>query len=54
MKKYKCEVCGYIYDPSESDPDSGIQPGTAFEDLPNDWECPLCGVGKEDFTVEDE
>ena len=54
MKKYKCEVCGYIYDPSEGDPDSGIQPGTAFEDIPDDWGCPLCGAGKEDFTPVDE
>jgi rubredoxin len=54
MKKYKCEICGYIYDPSAGDPDSGIKPGTAFEDIPNDWSCPLCGVGKEDFTPTDE
>jgi len=50
MKKYKCEICGYIYDPSEGDPDSGIQPGTSFENIPDDWECPMCGVGKEDFS----
>ena len=42
MKKYKCEVCGYIYDPQLGDPDNGIEPGTAFEDLPEDWVCPLC------------
>ena len=53
MKKYKCDICGYIYDPSEGDSDSGIRPGTAFEDIPNDWVCPLCGVGKEDFTPVD-
>ena len=47
--KYVCEVCGYIYDPAEGDPDSGIAPGTAFEDLPDDWVCPVCGVGKGDF-----
>ena len=41
MKKYKCEVCGYIYDPQLGDPDNGIEPGTAFEDLPEDWVCPL-------------
>ena len=46
MKKYECKVCGYIYDPVEGDPDSGIAPGTAFEDIPDDWVCPLCGVGK--------
>ncbi len=49
MKKYVCTVCNYIYNPEEGDPDSGIKPGTAFEDLPDDWVCPLCGVGKEDF-----
>ena len=53
MKKYKCEVCGYIYDPSEGDPDSDIKPGVEFSDIPNNWECPLCGVGKEEFTPED-
>ena len=45
MKKYRCTVCDYIYDPAVGDPDSGIAPGTAFEDLPDDWSCPLCGVG---------
>jgi rubredoxin len=49
MKKYKCMICGYIYDPLEGDPDSGIAPGTAFEDIPLDWVCPVCGVSKEDF-----
>ena len=49
MKKYICTVCYYIYDPEMGDPDSGIEPGTAFEDIPDDWVCPLCGVGKEDF-----
>jgi rubredoxin len=53
MKKFVCEVCGYVYDPTEGDPDNGIAPGTAFEDLPDDWVCPLCGVGKEDFKPED-
>ena len=53
MKKYKCTVCGYIYDPEVGDPDSGIQPGTAFEDIPDGWECPVCGVGKDDFEVVD-
>ena len=46
MKKYICVVCGYVYDPAEGDPDIGIEPGTAFEDIPDDWVCPLCGVGK--------
>jgi len=48
MKKYECVTCGYIYDPELGDPDSGIEPGTAFEDIPEDWVCPLCGVGKDD------
>ena len=50
MKKYVCDVCGHIYDPAEGDPDSGIAPGTPFEDLPDDWECPLCGVSKDQFS----
>ncbi len=53
MQKYLCAVCGYIYDPTEGDPDSGIAPGTAFEDIPDDWVCPVCGVGKEDFEPAD-
>ena len=44
MKKYICTVCEYIYDPEQGDPESGIEPGTAFEDIPDDWTCPLCGV----------
>ena len=50
MKKYFCEPCGYEYDPEVGDPDNGIAPGTAFEDLPEDWVCPVCGMGKEEFT----
>lgn len=50
MKKYICTACGYVYDPEEGDPNSDIEPGTAFEDLPDDWVCPLCGVGKEMFN----
>jgi len=53
MKKYRCLVCGHVYDPEEGDPDTGIPPGTAFEDLPDDWYCPVCGAGKEDFEVDD-
>lgn len=53
MKKYLCTACGYIYDPEAGDPDNGIEPGTAFEDLPDDWICPLCGVGKELFEETD-
>lgn len=52
--KYECTVCGWIYDPAIGDPDGGIAPGTSFEDIPDDWVCPLCGVSKEDFEpVED-
>ncbi len=47
--KYECP-CGYIYDPEVGDPDSGIAPGTAFEDIPDDWVCPVCGLGKDAFT----
>ena len=54
MKKYICDPCGYIYDPELGDPDSGIAPGTAFEDIPEDWVCPLCGVTKEDFSLLEE
>ncbi|WP_276538493.1 rubredoxin [Dehalobacterium formicoaceticum] len=53
MKKYVCSVCGYVYDPAEGDPDSGVAPGTAFEDIPDDWVCPVCGVGKDQFEVEE-
>jgi len=53
-QKWICEVCDYVYDPEQGDPDQGIEPGTPFEDLPDDWRCPDCGVGKEDFRpVED-
>ena len=50
MKKYKCDVCGWIYDEKTGDPDNGIEPGTKFEDLPDDFECPLCYVGKDQFS----
>ena len=49
MQKYVCIVCGYVYDPEVGDPDHGVAPGTAFGDVPSDWLCPLCGVGKEEF-----
>ena len=49
MDQYVCEPCGYIYDPEAGDPDSGIAPGTAFEDIPEDWVCPVCGMGKDVF-----
>ncbi|MEI3155543.1 MAG: rubredoxin [Odoribacter sp.] len=54
MKKYVCVVCGWVYDPAVGDPESGIVPGTAFLDIPDDWVCPLCGVGKDDFEVQEE
>jgi rubredoxin len=50
MDKYVCDVCGYIYDPEKGDPNAGIAPGTAFEDLPDDWICPECGAPKGDFS----
>jgi rubredoxin len=49
VEKWECLACGYIYDPAEGDPDSDIAPGTSFEDLPDDWLCPECGVGKDMF-----
>lgn len=49
MEKYKCTVCGYIYDPKEGDPDAGIEPGTSFINLPDDWVCPVCGAPKDQF-----
>ena len=53
MQKYMCEVCGWIYDPSEGLPEIGVQPGTKFEDLPDDFVCPECGVGKASFSPVD-
>jgi len=51
VEKYECTACGYVYDPAEGDPEYGIEPGTAFQDLPEDWVCPLCGLGKDVFEV---
>jgi len=51
LKRYRCKVCGYIYEPEKGDPDSGIKPVTPFEELPDDWTCPICGAGKEDFVI---
>lgn len=51
MKKWQCVVCGFIYDEAEGWPDEGIAPGTRWEDVPADWQCPDCGVGKEDFEM---
>ncbi|HRR40782.1 MAG TPA: rubredoxin [Syntrophales bacterium] len=53
MKKYVCNVCGYVYDPAAGDPDGNIPPGTPFEELPDDWTCPICGSGKEEFSPEE-
>jgi acyl-CoA dehydrogenase len=48
--KYKCTICGYVYDPVKGDPDGGIEPGTRFDDIPSDWVCPVCGADKSQFT----
>ncbi len=53
MEKYVCTVCGYVYDPAIGDADSDIAAGTAFENLPADWACPVCGVGKDSFEPQD-
>lgn len=49
MKKYRCPVCGYMYDPAIGDPHSDVEPGTAFEDLPSGWTCPVCGAPQDEF-----
>jgi rubredoxin len=49
MERYSCKICGHIYEPAEGDPKAGIAPGTAFEDLPEDWVCPVCGAKKAKF-----
>lgn len=54
MNKYVCNICGYIYDPGVGDPEADIPPGTSFENLPDDWVCPECGVGKDQFTMIEE
>ncbi|MDX9962773.1 rubredoxin [Desulfobacter postgatei] len=53
MDKYVCGPCGYVYDPAEGDADGGIDPGTAFKDLPEDWVCPVCGASKDEFEKEE-
>ncbi len=53
MQKYVCNVCGFVYDPAVGDPESDIKANTPFEDLPDDWVCPICGVGKEEFEREE-
>ncbi|MBI5534038.1 MAG: rubredoxin [Deltaproteobacteria bacterium] len=52
MANYKCEICGHVYEPAEGDPDHGIAPGTPFEALPDDWVCPICDAGKDEFKPE--
>ncbi len=53
MDKYVCVVCGWVYDPAEGDPDNGVESGTPFEDIPDDWTCPVCGATKDQFEKED-
>mgnify|MGYP001548924793 FL=1 len=53
MDKYVCTICGYVYDPAEGDPDNDVNPGTAWADVPEDWVCPICGAGKDDFEKEE-
>lgn len=52
MKKYVCTVCGYVYDPESGEPDHGVAAGTKWEDVPDDFVCPVCGVGKDMFEAE--
>ena len=52
MTRYVCDVCGWVYDPQQGDPDSDIAPGTPFESLPEDWVCPECGAEKDQFSPE--
>lgn len=54
MRKYRCRFCSHVYDEALGDPDSNIAPGTLFADIPNDWYCPECGAGKEDYDLLDE
>lgn len=51
MRKWECMICGWIYDEAKGDPESGIAPGTPWEEVPDDWFCPDCGVGKEEFEM---
>ncbi len=52
MQSYVCQVCGYVYEPAVGDPDNGVEPGTLFENLPDDWVCPVCGADKDSFSPE--
>ncbi len=53
MDKYVCTICGYVYDPELGDPDNGVDPGTKWEDVSEDWECPVCGASKDDFEKQE-
>ena len=53
-KRYKCTACDYVYDPAKGDPETGIEPGTPFEEIPDDWTCPICGLYKTDFEAVEE
>lgn len=53
MDKYICDLCGYVYDPVEGDPDNGVKAGTPFDKIPEDWVCPLCGAGTDEFSKQD-
>ena len=53
MEKFECDACGYVYDPAKGDPANGIEAGTAFEDIPDDWVCPVCGLGKDSFSLKE-
>ncbi len=52
MDKWVCKICGYVYDPVAGDPDNGVDPGTAWGDVPDEWTCPVCGASKDDFEKE--
>ncbi len=52
MQKWRCIMCSYVYDPAVGDPENGVEPGTPFESIPDDWVCPLCGAGKDEFEME--
>ncbi len=52
MDKYVCSICDYVYDPAAGDPDNDVPPGTSFDNLPEDWECPICSAGKDAFDKE--
>ncbi len=53
MDKYVCTICGYVYDPELGDPDNDVAAGTKWEDVPDDWECPVCGASKDDFEKQE-